>query len=742
MDNKEFFERVFGTGKGRAVIVLPDAQGRPVNDKWFSYPEDVDHMVAYVEAHNRGSVWYSPVLFKSDQRTKDNSLQVSIAGADADACDPTNFRVQPSISIETSPGRWQVYWQLNKPQDANEVAKLNRRIAQVHKDEGCDIAFVNAAKLMRVPGTSNHKHPGAVVVVGDYDLQSTKHTLNNLSKIYPASEVPDAISVANTEMPDDIAAYISENRMTLLTGLPNSNNLRELLFGQHASDKRSDVRFKLLCELYRIGLDDYGVMAIAWGAPSNKYNGDDARGYGGLWAEAMKAKAQVESEAEGLYDTPVGSDPLEVVSERPVVRGQRAERTNFLTEDELKLVADKNTFIDDWVAWSATKTDAPAAYHETAAMSLLSTVYSQFGYVLPSFGKVKLNLWFMMLGRSTKDRKSTAKGYAERMLHQISTDDFDYILPDDSTPGGLNVALADRANLSSIIMRDEAQGFFEEMANQSYMSGGISYFTKLYDGWSGGRARASGDKKIQKSVPISFVFYMLGILSDSAEVLTVRNYKQGFLTRFVYVIAARPDDWVEPQFEFADDQDTEETDEVFNALANRLVIGRNHWEMITPDGGLTKVGVAPGVQQRFQEFRDSVLKLAAESTFADVIESTSDRMALSTLKLAALLAMDDRKTHIELIHLLKAISYSGAWFDSSVEVASLISESEWQRDVDKLEAFINTKGGRVAYATAYKAFKEKRPFEFEEMITSLESRGVLKRVQQGARWVLEVSYSD
>jgi len=128
--------------------------------------------------------------------------------------------------------------------------------------------------------------------------------------------------------------------------------------------------------------------------------------------------------------------------------------------------------------------------------------------------------------------------------------------------------------------------------------------------------------------------------------------------------------------------------------------------------------------------------------YPEYIGTTGERMIHSTLKLAALLAMDDRVKIIQPEHMLSAIGYAGEWFGNIVLMASMVSESEWQRDVDKLEQFINSKGGTVSYAVAYRAFQDKRPFEFEEMIAALEQRGILEREKNGSRWTLKVSYGD
>lgn len=744
MEPLEFFDHIYQNAEGWAVLVTPDRDGKPSEETWFKYPTEVGRMADRVEEYAHTDVWFSPNLYKKQDRSKDSSKVTHVAAADADTCHPTNFRVMPSITVQTSPGRYQVYWLLSGKKDPHEVAKLNRRIAQVHKDEGCDTAFVNAAKLMRVPGTSNNKHPGAIVVV--VDDEADRHTLAMLETRYPATEVPDAPEggdVEHAQMPADIAQHIERERNVVLNNLPNTPALRDLLFKEPREGKRSEARFKLLCELIELGLDDTEVMTVAWGAPNNKYQ-DDARSYSGLWDEVQKARGVMEAEA-AKYDVPVGGDaPPEVKKPEPKVRVS----TSFLrTDAEHAMVRDHINFIDRWIEWAKTKTDAPAEYHRAAAMSILSAIYSEFGHAIPKFAPkgLKLNLWFMVLGRSTKDRKTTARTYMNNALRDLRDDEagYDYLLPDDVTPGGISLALHDRAHKASLYDRDEVQGLFKELMSQSYMSGGLEVFTKLYDGWSGGRLRASGDKKKMESVPVSFLMFLTGILTEVADVLTVTNYRSGFLTRFLYVVGSRPEDYEPPPIEQASEKDERE-DTIFKSLVEHLRRNRNYWEMYGGRdlGGTHPLRVEDDAWVRFQEYERDVVRTANESRYAEIIGTTSDRMVISTLKLACLLAMDDRCMKVEMRHVLQAIAYAGEWFDNASRVASMISESEWQRDVDTLEDFIMSKGGTAAYGVAYKQFPDKRPTEFDEMVQALESRGTLKRQRNGAKWILQMEDGD
>lgn len=728
METLNFFTAVFGGQEGKVVIVLPNILGKPTGDNWFNYPEDLPDMVELVEANEHKDVWFSPIVFKSEARTKENSVSTQVLAADADRCEPENFRWFPNLVIETSQDRYHAYWLLTEPLEAHEAAKINRRIAQVHKDEGCDTAFVNAAKLMRVPGTSNGKHAGEIVIVADYN--DKRLTLDKMVGLYPPDEVPDMVEAVAEDMPDGMAERIANTNITdLLTGMPNNVEIRSLMFNHYNDDRRSEILFKLCCLLFEDGHDAETVATLAWHSRSNKFRDEDPRGLKGLWETAVvKAKAAVSTGGPVEYDAPEKKEKYKLTQ----------EPTEFLTLDELEQIAYDPTFIQEWVQWAKSKTDAPLEYHEMAAILLLSTVYSQFGYVHPTHGALKLNIWGVVAGRTTKDRKSTAKSYMERMLRALVTDEYSYILPSDATPGGLEVALQDRAHKSSIISRDEAQGFFEEMLHQSYMSGGISYFTSLYDGRSAGRARASGDKKVVQSVEISFVFYLTGILEDMASVLTVKNFKHGFLTRFLYVIAERPTNYVEPPFTFSDNDEKEEDDKVFNHLKKQLEVGRNYWSMLAPENGMAKIGIEEEAVARFQKFRDDVANKVQDTKYVEVIDAVSDRMTVSVLKLAALLAMHARSSTIKMEHLLHAIAFAGKWFDNAVRVASMISESEWLRDVSLLEKFIEA-NGNTPYAKAYDAFPDMKQRDFDDMVTSLEMRGVIVRRKVGNRWHLELN---
>jgi len=736
MEALDFFRAIFGSGVGYAVLVLPNRSGKPTSDFWFEYPAQLDEMADFVWSNEHTDVWFSPSLFSEKDRHKESASYLGILGADADTCHPDNFRRRPDIVVESSPGRWQVYW-TGIEGTVEELTRVNRRIAQVHKHQGCDPSYINPAKLMRVPGTSNSKHPGAIVTVVSDDGPGV--TYAGMVKLYPETEVPDAYEASIGDMPDDLMDFINKNRAKLLNGLPNSNGLRDLVFKAPHPDARSEALFRLMCELYRLGLDDREVMAVAWGVPANKFNGEDPRGLKGLWDTALLKAKTAAFDPEYSWDIESGYKDDDEPATRKVVG--TVEKIDFLSAEEREEVSGKINFIDEWCAWAGAKTDSPVEYHRAAAITVMSAVYSEHGHATPQWGPMKLNLWFMSLGRSTLDRKSTARSYMNKAFRALRTEDSNYSIGSDVTPSGVGLALLDRANRATVFDRDEVQGLFKELIHQSYMSGGLETFTKLYDGWADGRVRASGEKKVQEAVPVSFIMFMMGILTEAADVLTVTNFRSGFLTRFLYVIGERPEGYQAPPIEQSSEEEDKE-DKVFEGLMEHLRRGRAYWEMYGEENGTVPIRADEDAWTRYQKFESEVRAKANDTLYSEVIATTAERMIHSTLKLAAILAMDERKLRIGMEHMLQAIGYSGEWLTNAITMASMVSESDWQRDVDKLESFINGKGGTVSYAVAYRAFQDKRPFEFEEMIAALEQRGILTREKDGARWTLKVNYGN
>ena len=140
---------------------------------------------------------------------------------------------------------------------------------------------------------------------------------------------------------------------------------------------------------------------------------------------------------------------------------------------------------------------------------------------------------------------------------------------------------------------------------------------------------------------------------------------------------------------------------------------------------------------RFNQFKWEMGDYTNGHQNEESIEPSRQRLALSVWKIAVLLAMYDRSERVEIKHVLVAIHYAEGWFKNLVRMAGAISASEWQREVDSLEALIATKGGRIRYEEAFKKFGDKKKREFDDMIESLHSQARINVTFEGNKKFLE-----
>jgi hypothetical protein len=142
---------------------------------------------------------------------------------------------------------------------------------------------------------------------------------------------------------------------------------------------------------------------------------------------------------------------------------------------------------------------------------------------------------------------------------------------------------------------------------------------------------------------------------------------------------------------------------------------------------------------RFNKFKWDMGNFTVGHPNEESIEPSRQRLALSIWKCAVLLAMYDKSDEVEERHVLVAVHYAEQWFKNLVRMADSISASEWQREVDELEALLVTKGGRMRYEEAYKKFGNKRKREFDEMVDALKSQARITVRTENMRNFLEVT---
>ncbi len=729
MEIKDFLETVLGHGAGYATVVTKDGRGVPTVQKFFSYPDEVDEMAEYARQYKNEDVYFSPILYYEERRIRENAKSVSAVYADADTCNPDNFRIEPSIVVETSKDRWHAYWLLDGEQEPHRVAILAKRIAYAHRDQGCDVSGWNPTKLLRIPGTSNMKYGQAQPVAGKSN--GVIYTIEELEALYADVEIDKVLELSNAPLPENtpeiikVLAKVSSNREILSLYIDEPTPGADL----------SKMLWKLELELFRQGLTAEEVFIVAKNAKCNKYHSPNrpkrSDADGDLWREVQRA-------AQSFAQPTLTIEPLE---EDP----QDVEKSiDFLTFEERKLLSNERTFIDEYVSWASKKTDGAVQYQEASAFTMLSAVFSDIGCAVPKYGRMGLNLWFMLLGETTRSRKSTSRSLMLKMLTAYEKyAGYQIDIGSNATGEALVKHLSGRDKMTSLFHRDEVQGLFKEFVTKTYMAAAADQYTELYDGRVPVMLRstgaASGVKALQtERAETNFIMYLMGITSKVAETLTIDYFRSGFLARFIYVVADAPGRTRESEdLQQAEEDEVRVRDEEMEELVRSLNASALYWQK---KGGPfpRPMFMTEQALVRFNRFKWEMGDYTTGHHNEESIEPSRQRLALSIWKCAVLLAMYDRSEKVEEKHILIAIKYGEQWFANLVRMAGAISASEWQREVDNLETVILGKGGRMRYEEAYKKFGNKRKREFDEMVQALQSQARLHSVVEGNKVFLEL----
>jgi hypothetical protein len=161
------WETMYGAGDGYVALFSGERSlKRLVQPQagYFPYPDAIEGAQAWVRSAAAGGreVYHCAHLVTEPRRRKETAAPVSALWIDLDAGQLDTERVPtPTLVVESSPGRSQVYWQLTTPIEPPHAEQLNRQLAAA---TGADKSGWDATQLLRVPGSRNHKYDDAPLV--------------------------------------------------------------------------------------------------------------------------------------------------------------------------------------------------------------------------------------------------------------------------------------------------------------------------------------------------------------------------------------------------------------------------------------------------------------------------------------------------------------------------------------------------------------------------------------------------
>src|SRR5215212_2396570 len=193
----KFLRHVFGGQRGLLHIFTAkrDADGEidreTIVSNNFSYPSAAEDAARWaLEKSEEGrEVYFCAHLLTDPRRVKENAAPVRALWGDLDGAAVPHGELKPTAEIESSPGRYHAYWRLDSEIPPETAEDLNRRIAY---EINADPSGFDLTQLLRVPGTTNHKYPGAPVVRLRGLEGSKSYSATELDGLLPESDKPKA----------------------------------------------------------------------------------------------------------------------------------------------------------------------------------------------------------------------------------------------------------------------------------------------------------------------------------------------------------------------------------------------------------------------------------------------------------------------------------------------------------------------------------------------------------------------
>lgn len=719
MTDENFLDFIYGPQKGFICINTRSDDGSLDSERWLKWPEEKTFANKYNRIRSLEDVYCSVTVFSQPERSREDSAATTrVVWADADTCDPSNFRVQPSVIVQTSAGRWHVWWVLDMPVPASQAQDVARRIAYAHREQGCDVGWT-LTKILRVPGTSNTKTDPPSPVTATYT--DTVYTLDELLAAYP--DDVEASTVQSGPVPEPL----SEDECLALEADLEIWGLADLYVSRPQEGQSwSERAYRLELDMFRNGWTPQQVYSMMLRSPANKYNPDSAglRTQTGvripkrhnpeavLWAEVQKAYAEISE-----FPDP---EPL-----------PKTERPSFLSVDERALLADNPSWIDSYVSWALSRSPQSAPeYHHLLAYLLLSVALSDRISMHLKWGKTHPNLWGLIVGDSTRTRKTTAVNLFLSCVHRIERLDMSVLdIGSDATAEALVQVLGKRDGMVSLLHTDEVAEFFKENLVKNYRVGSLGTFTKVYDGDVPVVLRASKDSGNTTRAQSRFCFLGSGIRDEIAKNLTRDFFASGFLIRETWAVADPPryqkgdSDLQEAQPDDKGNYDVDRDEMLAPVFAARTKFAH----------GTTMV-LDPEALNRINKFADD-LHTAAARIGDDILLAGVERLRDSVLKAAMLLSAVYKETTVGIYPTLCAIKQGEAWFNALVRMLGEVSNTEFGRKQDQVYKFIVSGDNHMQSESAIWRKFTMKPQEFNEVMTALQKAGLVRRSQSAqGKW--------
>lgn len=300
MLTQDFLRQVVTAKEGYFCLAL--REGSQWLEEWHTWPADIDEIVARAEAAKaHANVYFSSYLFKAPQSTRANVLPTRTIQADLDDASLDNLPKPPTILVETSPGRHQGYWILDKELDLDEHEQLSRKLT--YAIPLCDRSGWPLGRKVRLPNTSNYKYlsgPKPVTVA---------HVTGSVYPPEVFEALPEVPQFLSDHFDDEFIEHPTEvnvHPLVLLDRIKERVPVRIYTSYGVRQEDRSEALWALLCWSFKAGLTRAETFTLAKASANNKFGEIRHRGDQDLAKDVLRAELAVKSGTQdvrqAIYD--------------------------------------------------------------------------------------------------------------------------------------------------------------------------------------------------------------------------------------------------------------------------------------------------------------------------------------------------------------------------------------------------------------------------------------------------------
>lgn len=718
---QDFFELIFGDEEGMLCIatIHKDRGKTSFKRYFFQWPLAQTDMLAFIASKERAhDVYFSTAIFSRSRALKEFARPTKIVWADLDTCKPEDVSPTPPIVLETSPGRFHALWTLIgfvQPEIAEEYA---RNLTYQYAPEGADKSGWDIGQLLRVPLTHNFKKEYQAVG-GEYPTVGVVRMLDLPvpDEVFESLPVPEGRtngSVMDVGMPDLDSLPKAEDVIQQHWPMIEEQGAYIELFETEpeTSDDWSKKQWRLIHMSLEAGMTPAETFAVVKSAKCNKYARDN-RPDRYLWMEVTKAHGKQRVIAS--YSTAAETFTMPQIYEE-------GEATDF-------------TFVDMYREWGEASTDAPPQFHDMGAFIVMSSLMAANLQLPLDIGKIRPNLWGLVLGESTFSRKTTTTRMAMELIASV---DGNILLATDGSVEGIVSGMAGRSNEVSVFFRDEVSGFFDSMSKREYLSGMQEMMTYMYDVPPKVRRTLRKETIIVEN-PL-FIFFGGGIRERTYAALMQQSVTSGFLPRFLIVCGDVKIDDVKligpPKPVGTGFSVSEKSKPVMQHAHDMYNIYHRTGKIRIPGEAqdiempiIVDVELTTDAWERAQQIEDILNRAGHDTALKEMMAPTMIRLYGSLLKMAMLIGASRQEPKngivtVEKRDVLSAAKYIQQWGVWSVDAVLNVGKGIGERELAKVLRAIRENPGiqRKEITRNYHLTKK----QMDEIVATLLDRGHIR----------------